>query len=1195
MDLIVSGMALSLQWTPTLQHAEYCLTGRYQTLPSLVEHPGEVIQNALTGISAKHDARLVLIHLGAEADLGHYLPLLEDQFADVKQVQPASSRLVDVLHEAATLTLDRKQHVVISETVGGGTAAIVLSPPDSGAAGLARVYDLPGNPLEGQVFDYLGTPSPPSPTALQELAAILSEPNGDHLVALGSFNAPLPGQEPLPAFIQAVLAITNQIIPAWYAEQPTPSHKYREGNFLFSPTARPWLYSGKQSRRRAIFGDWESPSSGWELIALEEIPFRSDHSRVRIIPGYDPLLFPLRGSSSEELLKELDGLAESLGRKGSLKAISYDAYTKFSKSKAPFACCLLGKDRDSLEKEISHARTGIKKAFETGQTWNSPAGSYFTPHPLGSAGIAFVYPGAFNSYPGMARELFYSFPGLQDKAREIVPDLSHSLAEDFLYLGGPGGRLDQSEDLIMAEFYDHPNQLIESGISLSALHTLLLEKVFALKPDAVLGYSLGEISMLWANRVWQNVSQLSDIWKNSSLFSDQLVGEMKAVREFWNEEKLPDKFWSSYILKANPQQVKDACDQDPRVFLTIHNTPDEVVIAGETDACQHVVEKLACRALPMPFNAALHNPAIAASYEDFLELYSLPAFPQEGIRFYSAAKYRELRLTEDNLGHSLAKMTTNPVDFPRLVNQVYSDGARIFIEIGPQKTCSRWIEKILAGKPHAVIPINKKYLSDLQGVLKVISLLVSHGVNLTLDSLYPEIKRPGEDARPSPAAKAAPVSDLPWQGIPSVKQTSSPNPLTLGYFEHLDRISAGLAESHQTYLAQQGRITSNLARVLELQTEFPSRSADASPTRNALFTREQISAFTSGDHSVCFGSLFSGFQDRRIPRLPNGPLQFIDRVIHISGPEGRVATGSKLISEFDLPEENWFGGGPGSLPHVALLEMALQPCGFLSAYQGSILGRESQDLYFRNLDGEGTLLRWPAAPGRTITNQVELLSSSSLNDVVIQKYSFELSWGGQTFFQGSSSFGYFTLPMLKNQAGLDGSKRRITWQEEHPHDGAWQEIHPQGSPEKVNGSPRLPAPRRIWVAPEGGKFAKGYLFLTRKIPVESWFFAAHFYQDPVMPGSLGIETMARALMAAAPSWGIPVNLDWRFAPSQAMVWKYRGQIPPAVREITLELHLKSLQNTGSGWEIRAEGQLWLGSKRIYQVENLCLETYTADT
>ncbi|RLD92835.1 MAG: hypothetical protein DRJ13_16140, partial [Bacteroidetes bacterium] len=211
--------------------------------------------------------------------------------------------------------------------------------------------------------------------------------------------------------------------------------------------------------------------------------------------------------------------------------------------------------------------------------------------------------------------------------------------------------------------------------------------------------------------------------------------------------------------------------------------------------------------------------------------------------------------------------------------------------------------------------------------------------------------------------------------------------------------SEDIAQSHQDFLANQQTLTRNLARLMQIQAGSILDKAFLTKDRKALYSKEQIQAFTRGDHRICFGNTFSGFGDRRIPRLPNGELQFIDRVVQVEAQAEQVLEGSTLTSEYDLPDQAWYKNGSlKSLPHVSILEMALQPCGFLSAYMGSIKGRESQDLYFRNLDGEGKLYLWPTSPGPTITNHVKLLSSSSLEDVIIQKYAFELSWGGQLFY-----------------------------------------------------------------------------------------------------------------------------------------------------------------------------------------------------
>ena len=94
-----------------------------------------------------------------------------------------------------------------------------------------------------------------------------------------------------------------------------------------------------------------------------------------------------------------------------------------------------------------------------------------------------------------------------------------------------------------------------------------------------------------------------------------------------------------------------------------------------------------------------------------------------------------------------------------------------------------------------------------------------------------------------------------------------------------------------------------------------------------------------------------------------------------------------------------------------------------------------------------------------------------------------------------------------------------------------------------------------------------------------------------MPGSLGVETMAAALRTAAVEWGIPRNHAWRIAAGTSLDWKYRGQITPNIPEITIDLHIKSITKKESSWQINGDGQLWKGPKRIYLVENLCLESY----
>ena len=1138
MDLIISGMALSFQWCGSLKQFEENLIDKGSTNPALVEHAGEVIYQALENAGVGNSDRLTIFRDSSQVELGHYLPLLEQDFGLINQLSPASSQLPQWIKQAGELIHNGGQdHVLLLENSQSGSAAVVLSSLKKAAPNSIIIRSFPASASAHSSVDYLeisGAYQPASQAAAQILTEVFQDRVGEHPIAVGSIDVPGPQTPEIINLIQAATAIRLNTIPKSDRKSSVFPPDLKQDPFYINLEHRPWLSRRGDFTRSALLicGKSDGPEV---IFQLEEIIQPAAPIRLRIVNTSDPYLFPLSAPTETELLDRLGKIEGLLGKPGSLKSLAYTVYTKYFQKTEPYICCLIGKNREELFKEVHHARSGIQETFRTGVNWSSPQGSYFTANPLGSEKIAFVYPGAFNSYPGMGRELFFSFPGLQQAAQELIPDLSHSLAEDFLFLRTSKGDPAPNPDQVMADFYNHPNELIESGISLSVIYTLILEQIFGIKPDTALGYSLGEISMLWANKIWQNPQEISISWKESLLFKNQLAGQMLAVRSYWSDQDLPEDFWSSFILKADRGEVQSACDREPLAFLTIQNTDDEVVISGEKQACQRVIKDLDCHALPMPFNTVIHNPTMESSFPAFVDLYTNQINAQSGISFFSAADYRELNLQVESLADSMARMTCKPVDFPKLVDRVYADGARIFIEMGPQKTCSRWIEKILAGKPHAVIPINKKYQPDLHGILKVISLLLSHGVELELQALFPiqelppaeqtsEILVPGERVPPD-------RSSIPL----SIKGSLEPHPILsqprgaeLDYFDHLDRISADLASGHQQYLDQQQSLTKNLAKMIGLQAITLQDQPTDYSNPEVLYTHRQIQAFTRGDHRQCFGETFSGFGDRRIPRLPNGDLQFIDRVISIQGSAGQVREGSSLVSEFDLDFDSWYGNGRSqNLPHVAIMELALQPCGFLSAYLGSIKGREAQDLYFRNLDGEGLLLNWPENPGNLIRNKVELLSSSSLEDVIIQNYSFELSWGKEPFYRGRSSFGYFPLPMLQNQVGLDANQQILSWYRENPEAGEWSSLTPSPRSRSLNGTASLPIVDRIWISRQGGDHGRGYLFLEQAVPIDAWFYQAHFYQDPVMPGSLGVEIMAQALRSAADTWGVPPGKDWR--------------------------------------------------------------------
>ena len=51
--------------------------------------------------------------------------------------------------------------------------------------------------------------------------------------------------------------------------------------------------------------------------------------------------------------------------------------------------------------------------------------------------------------------------------------------------------------------------------------------------------------------------------------------------------------------------------------------------------------------------------------------------------------------------------------------------------------------------------------------------------------------------------------------------------------------------------------------------------------------------------------------------------------------------------------------------------------------------------------------------------------------------------------------------------------------------------------------------------PEGGPRALGFIKGSSRVDPAAWFFRAHFHQDPVWPGSLGLESFLQLLKVFA--------------------------------------------------------------------------------
>jgi PfaB family protein len=351
----------------------------------------------------------------------------------------------------------------------------------------------------------------------------------------------------------------------------------------------------------------------------------------------------------------------------------------------------------------------------------------------------------------------------------------------------------------------------------------------------------------------------------------------------------------------------------------------------------------------------------------------------------------------------------------------------------------------------------------------------------------------------------------------------------------------------------------------------------------ALYTKEQILAYSNGNPSEGFGERYRIFDtDRKIARLPGPPFQFMDRVTAVRGEQWQMTAGAMVEAQYDLPPDAWFFAAErqAQMPFSVLLEAALQPCGWLAAYVGSALTSPS-DISFRNLGGAAVQHRTVTPESGMLTCSATMKKIATSGGMIIQEFDFTVADRLGVLYEGDTMFGFFAKEALANQVGIRDAQ---------PYEPAVAEVE-RGSalpyPETVPfPEKKLRMIDRIELfVPDGGPHGLGYIRGIKDVDPDEWFFKAHFYEDPVTPGSLGLESFIQLVkFAAVERWG------WRSGAVVAAValeskhrWLYRGQVVPTNSRVTVTAWITAVDDQAH--ILTADGFLAVDGKLIYQMND----------
>ena len=460
-------------------------------------------------------------------------------------------------------------------------------------------------------------------------------------------------------------------------------------------------------------------------------------------------LFTFAAADTSGLLAQLDSLRRLAAAlpNASLDALarrSADAQVRSTDSRtwasALHTLAFVAQDRTQLHRLLDAASAAVQQpqgsaALPALDHRDRDRLFYTSPKQRVSGKVAFVFPGAGNHFADMGRELGLLFPEVlraQDRENERL-----------------------ASQLFAAQFWNATAPVTDQRASICgqvALGAFVSDIAVSLglKPDAAIGYSLGESTSLFALRAWTARDEMLARVTASTLFTQDLTGEPKSLRLAWKLPADQPIAWQAGLVDRPAEEVRTAMAGLARTYILIVNTPRECVIGGDAEQVRALVAKLGCHFFALDGVSTVHCDLLQPVLEPYRELHRFPTTAPASVTFYSGGWGRSYVPDRETAADAIVAQASATIDFPRIVRAAYADGVRFFIEMGPGASCSRMIGQILEGQPHVARSLCVSAKEPLLNVLRALGVLWAEGLPVNLEPLYGAVE---EEPAPEPEGK----------------------------------------------------------------------------------------------------------------------------------------------------------------------------------------------------------------------------------------------------------------------------------------------------------------------------------------------------------------------------------------------------------------------------------------------------------
>ena len=408
-------------------------------------------------------------------------------------------------------------------------------------------------------------------------------------------------------------------------------------------------------------------------------------------------------------------------------AIQYDptylpsiSYKNHMAKPGKFAVTINVENPDKLKEKIEF----FKKTASTQDVWEKESlylrmkGIYpFTPTEI-KPKVCFMFPGQGSQYVDMMKDLAAKYKIVQDtfdEADRLLMGIIGQNLTDTLW-SKPG---ETKEQIALREAAIKKTEMTQPAVLTADIAMMRLLSSFGIKPDVVMGHSLGEYAAAVAAGIFDFENGLKAVCTRGKVMSEIKVednGKMASV--------------AAPVERVEPELIRI----NGYVAVANKNCPTQTVIAGGSKAVDDAIKMftdMGIQAVQIPVSHAFHSAIVRPAmpqYRAFLDTLTfhapkMPITTNVTAEFYPSdpEKIKDLMVTQ--ISHS--------VEWIKQLQTTYDSGVRLFVECGPKRVLSALASNTLSDKKDIkVLASNHPKKGGIVEFNDLFANLISSGIHL---------------------------------------------------------------------------------------------------------------------------------------------------------------------------------------------------------------------------------------------------------------------------------------------------------------------------------------------------------------------------------------------------------------------------------------------------------------------------------